>query len=386
MLARASFENFKALKRLDVDLSPFTLLVGQNSAGKTSVLQGVHLASQTGLKRPEEAKNPTARLGLLFSGPREPARLITKPGRGPMRITLASTDGQALSIEARLPEAEAEEGSTGFTISLTGDPPSSIRLPEDGVDAALTFLNSPVARSFASAVFLRLDATNMARPSITDSSEPRLEYDGSGLASVLDYFAGAERSILEEVTADLSQIVPLVRSVRTFPSPVQRRRQERIVIGDQAVNRSFDEEVWGHRLALEMGDDRVVPADLLSEGTVLALGLLVALRHPRCPRLMLIDDIDRGLHPSAQAKLVGCIRAILKARPNVQVVCTTHSPDLLDHVHLDEVRVMTLDPDGYAVCRRLSDHPESQRWRSMLRTGEFWASVGEDWLLEGASG
>jgi hypothetical protein len=45
-------------------------------------------------------------------------------------------------------------------------------------------------------------------------------------------------------------------------------------------------------------------------------------------------------------------------------------------VTLEEIRVMALDRDGYARCARLSDHPESERWRSMLRTGEFWGLRG----------
>ena len=49
MLARASFENFKALKKVDVALSPLTIFVGKNSAGKTSVLQGIHHASLIGV-------------------------------------------------------------------------------------------------------------------------------------------------------------------------------------------------------------------------------------------------------------------------------------------------------------------------------------------------
>ena len=47
---------------------------------------------------------------------------------------------------------------------------------------------------------------------------------------------------------------------------------------------------------------------------------------------------------------------------------------------------MVLDAEGYAKCGRLSDHPQSAEWRKMLRTGEFWASVGEDWLLEAPAG
>lgn len=385
MLTRASFENFKALKRVDVELSRFTLLVGKNSAGKTSVLQGIHHASQLGVR--QEGEDPlsigisTSRPGAIFSGSRDPRRLVTLPGHGPMRIALTDEQARTLSVQVDLPE-EQQRAFCQFTVALSDDQPFSFTMPGDDTLRSNALLNQPSVRRFSSVALLRLDADVITQPSVADSEQPELEQTGEGLASVLNYFAGADPAILEALTEDLARVIPQVRGIRTFPAQMTRRRQERIVIGDQAVNRSFDEQVWGHRFSLDMGQGRLIPADLLSEGTVLTLALLAALRHPLCPRLVLADDIDKSLHPGAQAELVRCIRGILDARPELQIVCTTHSPYLLDHVEQEEVLVMALDAEGHAVCRSLSDHPESQRWREMLRTGEFWASVGEDWLHE----
>ena len=50
MLTRASFQNYKALKAVDVDLRPFTVIVGKNGSGKTSVLQGIHKITQVPLR------------------------------------------------------------------------------------------------------------------------------------------------------------------------------------------------------------------------------------------------------------------------------------------------------------------------------------------------
>ena len=381
MLQQVFFENFKALRQVDVDLSPLTLLVGKNNAGKTSVLEGIYQASRVGEPQAGE-EYPAQRLRLLFSGAWDARRLITQPGEGPLRLGLRDVEGRTFRVEAYLPRKD-EEQDCRFVMYLTGQEPPEVKLPGDEGRVVKAFLAAPELRRFTSAVLLHLDASVMVKPSVAESEQPWLEHNGEGLASVLNYFAGAEPALLEAVAEDLAKIVPEVRGIRTFPVSVMQRRQERIVIGEQAVTRSFEEQVWGHRFSLDMGHGRLVPADLLSKGTVLALGLLVALRHPRCPRLVLADDIDQALHPAAQAELIRCIRSILedKTRPVVQLVCTTHSPDLVDHVALDEVRVMALDAQGHAVCRRLSAHPESERWSRMLRTGEFWASVGEDWLV-----
>ncbi|MCB9703306.1 MAG: ATP-binding protein [Myxococcales bacterium] len=72
-----------------------------------------------------------------------------------------------------------------------------------------------------------------------------------------------------------------------------------------------------------------VPADLLSEGTVLALGLLTKLREPRRPRLVLLDDIERGLHIGAQVELVKVLKALLERESDLQIICSTHSPTSL---------------------------------------------------------
>lgn len=379
MLTWASFQNFKLLKQVEVDLSRLTLLVGKNGSGKSSILQALHYLSETGERGEGEVKSLPDSLKLLFGGPRELRRHATLPERGPISIAMRDEEGRMLKVESQ-PRKEVQP-RLSLSWTDTGGT-RAISLPGESIEKFLALYSEPSVRRFAAALFLHLDANVMIKPSVAESEQPRFEHDGEGLASVLNYFAGAEPAILEALTEDLRKVVPEVRGIRTFPASLTRRRQERIVIGDQAVNRSFEEQVWGHRFALDMGRGRIVQADALSEGTVLSLGLLAALRHPQCPRLVLADDIDRALHPAAQAELVQCIRAILAARPDLQMVCTTHSPDLLDHVQPEEVRVLALDAEGYAVCRKLSDHPELHRWRDMLRTGEFWASVGEEWVSE----
>lgn len=49
MIDRVHFENFKSLANVTLDFGRFTALVGTNGCGKSSVLQGLHLLSQTGL-------------------------------------------------------------------------------------------------------------------------------------------------------------------------------------------------------------------------------------------------------------------------------------------------------------------------------------------------
>jgi predicted ATP-dependent endonuclease of OLD family len=96
--------------------------------------------------------------------------------------------------------------------------------------------------------------------------------------------------------------------------------------------------------------------------------------------LLLLDDIDRGLHPRAQRALVTLLHTIQQSRPDLQIVCTTHSPFVLDLFDPADVRVMRRDPEGLAHCQELIRHPNWPKWQSTLKAGEFWSFVGEDWV------
>jgi predicted ATPase len=96
----------------------------------------------------------------------------------------------------------------------------------------------------------------------------------------------------------------------------------------------------------------------------------------------MIDDFERGLHPVAQADLVKQLRGIQANRPELQIVATSHSPHLLDSFAAEEVLLTSLGDDGYAVVKPLTDHPEYERWKDFMDTGEFWSTVGEGWVTK----
>jgi predicted ATPase len=113
------------------------------------------------------------------------------------------------------------------------------------------------------------------------------------------------------------------------------------------------------------------------------LGLLTILLGPSRPDLLLLDDIEHGLHPLAQKSLLEFLRKIMERFPNLQVVATAHSPYLLDYLKSEEVRLLTIDPDGYSVCGKLTDHPQFEKWKGEMAPGEMWSLFGEKWLGEG---
>ncbi len=144
----------------------------------------------------------------------------------------------------------------------------------------------------------------------------------------------------------------------------------------------YTRERRGFELSFQLSSGVIVPAHAVSEGSILTLALFAFLLSPKQRDLVLIDNLERGLHPKALKELVDQLRAIQEQFPTLQIVATTHSPYLLDLFEPAEIRLMCLNDEGHAVCGSIQEHPDFNRWKDEMMPGEFWSMVGEKWLLE----
>ena len=99
----------------------------------------------------------------------------------------------------------------------------------------------------------------------------------------------------------------------------------------------------------------------MSDGTLRALAIAAALLSAGGRALVVIEEIDNGVHPSRARALLEHIRAIADQR-RLRVLITTHNPALLDAIPADslpDVVVCYRDPnDGLSRLRRLGDMDE----------------------------
>ena len=137
----------------------------------------------------------------------------------------------------------------------------------------------------------------------------------------------------------------------------------------------------GHRVVFDMEGASHLPAHGASEGTLITLGILTAIMSRRGAHLVLLDDLERAIHPRAIADLVAELRGLLELFPDLQIVATSHSPYLVDHLAPEEVRLMIAD-ERRVTCAALGDHPQIDRWKEVMRPGEMWSMVGEEWVKE----
>lgn len=173
---------------------------------------------------------------------------------------------------------------------------------------------------------------------------------------------------------------------KVVPHVVKLKIKREKVKNENWFNREYVKEfpdgVIGDKLVIDLKDSKDIRAEYTSEGTLISIFLVTCMFLFKGSGVILIDDIDRALHPKAIKDLFSAIREIQKLNPELQIIATTHSPYLLDHLKPEEVRIATLDPERGTVIAKLTDHPEFEKWKEVMAPGEFWSYAGEDWVLK----
>ena len=346
MISKVSIRNFKCLRDVQIELERFTVFVGPNASGKSSILQGLDLLCRS------------------FRDPQE--------GTVDVELSKAVSRGSKDNVELA-----AESGGKGYRYripspSSPGIPPFCGRGVVRARDAELLPISTrligsigvPTQRSVTFAAFGVAPTGSLQahcpRPNPASPDPTVMAPDGTGIHSALANMALNDPDSWQQLQADLRRIIPTIRRLRHTKTAI-----------NQPAALLFD----------TVGADSL-PAQQVSEGTLLVLGLLAALHASGRPSLVLLDDLDRGLHPRAQKELISLLRGLLETNPDLQIVAATHSPYMLDCMETNEVRMTVLRDDGATVCAALASHPKFEKWKDEMAPGEMWSLFGEKWLVE----
>jgi len=372
MIHRVEFHNFKALRNVAFDLERLTVLVGPNASGKTSALEGLHYLMVATEKRPDK----------VFQGKESPWALASSGTEGEMSLMCSADEGWLRLAKDPDPDFQPPTSPSWEDDRFDHHEPFSESGRRTEIAKMAGGLLGRTPRVLGPAVFLRLDMNQLAAPSYSQQPLPQMQPNGEGLPSVLAYLAANHPDDYQRLLEALREVIPIVRAMRFPRASVTRLVSEVIEVDGKQFTHRGDREYWGNSIEFDMDGATGIPAHAASEGTLLVLGLLTVMMGPTRPRVVLLDDVDRALHPKAQEDLVSLLRKLLDQNPDMQIVATSHSPYLLDHLKPEEVRLTTLREDGSVACGRLDEHPEFEKWKEQMTPGEFWSLVGEKWLVE----
>lgn len=343
MISKVSIHNFKCLRDVQVDLERFTVFVGPNASGKSSILQALDFLCRT-YRTADHPGNIDGEITQIGQGTTDQVEFSLEADGDCYRYRTRSANVVPASNSARAIWNGDGRGMRAHVASEWEE----WKLAPDGA--------SPLPLS----VLLHLEASRLAHPS--PSPDPTvMSPDGSGMHSALAHIALSDPESWQALQDRLRQIVPAVRRLRH----TMKRANSNVPA-----------------LLFDMIGAGGLPASQVSEGTLLVLGLLTALEAADGSRLVLLDDLDRGLHPKAQKELITLLRGLLDTNPDLQLVATTHSPYMLDCMGVNEVRMTFLKDDGATMCAPLTSHPKFPKWKDEMTPGEMWSLFGEKWVVE----
>ena len=373
MIESVLLENFKSHKhtQLKLDSSRLHALVGQNSSGKTSTLQALHYLCWLA----------SAPFKTIFQYERSPEFLITV-GSDVLTVTVNGYWGHVNKTDWTASYGWQRTREDNWSPRASWQVVPNDQQQASGWHESLENADYPISRALKHAVHLKLVSSNLSRAAYSDEVTPRVEYDGSGLAPTLDYLRADAPDKFQTLQEMLRRIVPGVRDVLIKRAKVPIRRQRSIEVDGRPIFYEETQEITGQEVFLNMNTGESIPGHALSEGTILTLGLLTVLMTPYQPNLVLLDDLEQGLHPKAQRELVAVFKEIVQDNQNLQIIFSTHSPYIVDELVPSQVHVLSNTSQGFTITRRLDEHPDAEWASHSLTTGEFWDAEGEDWVSE----
>lgn len=331
MIRCVTIKNFKCLRDVTVNLEPFTVFVGTNGSGKTSFLQALDLMCRAFRSQP-------AQLNGEFQQNRSYGTT------GEVELSCLSN---AVHFRYRTKvQADHSQGhkwaGDGAAFAEDADPLNWKRW-------------EPQHAGLPNSVWLRLETPRLRDHQAHGNDRRLMNVDGSGMHAALASMALEDPDEWQKLQADLRRIVPAVLRLRHTPQS---------------------------ELLFDTINGKGLKANQVSEGTLLTLGLLTAIHGVNKPGVLLLDDLDRALHPKAQRELIRLLRGVQTTNPDIQIVGSTHSPYLLDEMTPGEVMVTYLRDDGSTACEPLTHHPKFDKWKDEFHPGEMWSFFGENWVAE----
>jgi predicted ATPase len=369
MLTKFTLHNFKCHRDTELELGRFTMLVGDNASGKTSVLNALALQASIGDNPVRVLRGAFAPEDLLRRGSDEPIFLESEGVRAGRRWETG------FSLHVKPMESASVKQLRSWELTVAGElEGASFGASASGSDGGGSRVGTwdRFARALGTTAIYRLRADCIADAAYSDQPDTYIEADGTNTAVALAAMKLGDDETFQRIEESMRKLVPSMRRIRIRQATVHRP--------------SGGGDVVGSKLYFDFLGAPGIPAHGASHGTLILVALLAILYGPNPPNVVLLDDFDHALHPRAQMELVRMIRQLLALGEfaEMQIVTTTHSPYTLDEVDPADAYVFALRDDGTVASRRLSEHPEAQRTRGVLKAGQLWSLDPErDWVLQG---
>jgi predicted ATPase len=196
---------------------------------------------------------------------------------------------------------------------------------------------------------------NRARPEQEAGYAEHLSREGENLSLVTEFFYNRHPKLFQTILTKLSERVPGVADVKA-----KTTEEGRVLL--RFKDGAFEDPFL---------------ARYVSDGTIKMFAYLLLLYDPNPHPLLCVEEPENQLYPKLLWELAEEFRAY--ATRGGQVFVSTHSPDFLNAVELDEVFWLVKE-DGYAKIKRASDDDQI---KAFMEAGDKMGYLWKQGFFEG---
>lgn len=390
-VTQITLKNFRAFQNVEMrDIPRFAVLVGANGTGKSTLFQvfaflrdamttnvTTALAKLGGSRGIQEVRSRGSKgdieIELKFR-PEPTERLVT------YTLCIGEQDGRPIVSREILKYRRGSRGQPWHYLDFSNGRGTAVTNEIDEVeeesqlDREEQVLKSPDLLAIKGlAQFQRFPAVvalgdlierwhisdfhiSRARPEQEAGYAEHLSREGENLSLVIEYLHNRHRAVFDKILEKLKSRVPGISKVESKPT-----EEGRILLKFQ--DGAFEDPFL---------------ARYVSDGTIKMLAYLTLLYDPEPHPLLCVEEPENQLYPSLLLELAEEFRSY--SHRGGQVIVSSHSPDFLNGVELDEVFWLQ-KVDGYTQIKRARD---DEQIAAYMAEGDKMGYLWKQGFFEGA--
>ena len=392
MIKTLVVENFKAIKYLKIAFTPFTVLIGGNSCGKSTILQALDFMRAFTTRDIDEYLHERGwafddlntqfskkgigigvGLSLLVNGkPQNIAYTFTVDNSTRRIITterIQNMDENKILVLRGIDESSVPENMDKFYLKSSFLKLIDENNPSDEYPAELY----AVKKFFAQSSSYELLNPDRMREKGSRGEVKNIGMGGEKLAAYINKMSDSQRNKMNKILSGFIGYVAKTTTEMQWPGWVEL-----------FLNENFSEALTK------------IKAAHISDGLLRLIALIAAslpekkARQRLLPNMVvnipdsgfiLFDEIEDGINLNLIEKVINMLRKT-GDELNKQVIVTTHSPVIADSLKPEEIIYMWRGNDGQIQAKPMFSTEQMRRPLRALSPGEVWINYDKSEILE----
>jgi predicted ATPase len=307
MLTSIRIQNFRSIQNASVKLGQVNLFIGPNNSGKSNFLKGIEFLSRAASLSPNSLSHGSLDINSNIS--RKKNQNIFKEH---IRCAVEFSDKGLYPLDMEYAYHTNVKfydiAGNKMSVSNYTHRGKVVSQEEHEVSDSVNYLKNYLA----DISIYRIDPTKIIIP-----REINPDYifasDGSNTLSFLFNLNQEYRNEYQILESDFAKHIGTLVTISTPLNPLSQDQDE-----GAFKLKFFDQNGIGYW------------AEEVSEGVLYFLALLCIIHQPQPPKLLLLEEPEKGIHPRRIKEVMNFIFELARLR-DIQIILTSHSPYVVDH-------------------------------------------------------